>query len=93
MLKTRNPPSIGEECIAELNLDVSIDDLAECLNTNLGSVLLHDYGVETKDQDPRINYVPWIIINGEFTQENLDWAQRDLKGLSCEKYLPNSAHC
>ena len=36
----------------------------------LGSVLLHDYGVETQAQDPRINYVPWIIINGEFTQEN-----------------------
>ena len=34
-----------------------------------GSILLHDYGVETKSQDPKINYVPWIIINGEFSQE------------------------
>jgi len=94
MMSTRNPPSVGDECISELNLDVDVGALEDCIfNSNLGSILLHDYGVETKNADPRINYVPWIVLNGEFTQENLDLAQSDLTGLLCEKYLPNSPAC
>merc|ERR1719154_46058 len=93
MMKTRNPPSIGDECISELNLDVDVRALGDCLNSNLGSILLHDYGVETKNADPKINYVPWIVLNGEFSRENLDMAQSDLTGLLCEKYLPNSPAC
>ena len=43
-------------------------------------------GVKTESLDPAHNYVPWLVINGEHTNELESEAMKDLKGLVCRLY-------
>ncbi|MCL4143308.1 UNVERIFIED_CONTAM: hypothetical protein GTU68_005540 [Idotea baltica] len=86
-----NPPSSGEACAAEVG--VTYDPIVQCANSTEGENFLHDVGVIQSQLDPELYYVPWIIINDVFTEENLDAAQDDLKSLVCSTYegdLPSS---
>ena len=51
-----------------------------------GNKLEHAMGVKTESLDPAHNYVPWVVINGEHTNELESEAMKDLKGLVCKLY-------
>ena len=51
-----------------------------------GEKLMHEYAVKTGSLDPPHKYVPWIVINGEHTEELEQEAFDDLVGLVCKLY-------
>ena len=51
-----------------------------------GDKLEHAMGVKTEALDPVHDYVPWVVINGEHTNELETEAMRDLRGLVCRLY-------
>ncbi|RXG73043.1 Gamma-interferon-inducible lysosomal thiol reductase [Armadillidium vulgare] len=84
VMGAEDPPSSGEECANQVG--ASATDIITCANSTEGEFLLHEVGLVEAKLDPQLTYVPWIIINDEFTQENLDAAQEDLKTLVCNTY-------
>ena len=40
-----------------------------------GNALLHDVGVATENLEPQHQWVPWIVVNGKFSQANQEAAQ------------------
>ena len=36
----------------------------KCANSVLGQNILHRIGLETKNLEPSITFIPWIVING-----------------------------
>ena len=43
-------------------------------------------GAKTESLDPPHQYVPWIVINGEHTNELQTEAQTNLVALVCKEY-------
>ncbi|RXG73041.1 hypothetical protein Avbf_02823 [Armadillidium vulgare] len=78
------PPSYGVQCSNQVGL--SPDVLIGCANSTEGENLLHDVGVVQGQQDPEVNYVPWIIINDVHGTITEDEARANLKYLVCHTY-------
>lgn len=52
------------ECVPNL-----YDDIEACAKGNEGTKLLMENGVETTNLTPKLTYVPWITVNGEFNSK------------------------
>jgi len=74
----------GAKCAEEAG--VSYTEIEDCFNSVRGQQLLHEVGVVQNQLDPTLNYVPWILINDVFTDDQLDAAQKDLKKVVCDAY-------
>ncbi|XP_047736937.1 gamma-interferon-inducible lysosomal thiol reductase-like [Hyalella azteca] len=78
------PPSAGEQCAAELG--VSFAEISACWTSQEGEELLHEAGIYTAAQVPRINYVPWMISNGEHDDAIQAACEFDLEAYVCATY-------
>ncbi|XP_063600328.1 gamma-interferon-inducible lysosomal thiol reductase-like [Penaeus indicus] len=74
----------GAKC-AEVS-GVNYTRVEDCFNSVEGQLLQHEVGVKQAELDPPLNYVPWILINDVFTEEQLDAAQNDLRKVVCDAY-------
>ena len=61
-------------------------DFTFSLQGSDGEKLMHEYAVKTDSLNPPHKYVPWIVINGEHTEELEQEAFDDLVGLVCKLY-------
>jgi len=52
----------------------------------VGNQLQHAYAVQTENLKPAHQYVPWITINGEHTEDMEQEAEKDLIGVICKSY-------
>ena len=58
------PPDSADVCLEMLGITTtSADQVGACVDSDEGSNLLHDIGVETKNLDPSLTGVPWILFN------------------------------
>ena len=58
------PPDSADVCLEMLDITTTSPDLVRaCVESDEGSNLLHDIGVETKNLDPSLTGVPWILFN------------------------------
>ena len=58
------PPEAADVCLEMLGITTTSPDLVRaCVDTDQGSNLLHDIGVETKNLEPSLTGVPWIVFN------------------------------
>jgi len=80
------PPASGPRCAEKLGLDFT--PIEACLTTN-GPQLLADNGDRTHSLNPALYYVPWLLYDGVFSEEDLDQSQVDFQSVLCEK-LGNS---
>lgn len=71
----------------------SYEDVNQCHKTTQGETILHAIGVETKSLEPKVNYVPWVMFNGEWKEEWQNQAEGNLKNLLCEEFLPDVPEC
>ena len=46
-------------------------------------------GVATESLDPTHNYVPWLVIDGEHTEDKQSAAMQDLLAYVCSNYQVN----
>ena len=57
---------IGSEdpCLEELEITTtSPEAITQCAQSDEGSSLLHDLGVETHGLNPPLYFVPWVLFN------------------------------
>ncbi|XP_045116459.1 gamma-interferon-inducible lysosomal thiol reductase-like [Portunus trituberculatus] len=74
----------GLLCANETGVDYS--DVEECMRSDVGVKLQHNIGERQAQLDPRLSYVPWILIDDEFTEKTLTEAQDDLMRVVCDAY-------
>ncbi|XP_037773712.1 GILT-like protein 1 [Penaeus monodon] len=65
---------------------VDLGDAARCHHTAEGATLQSEIGERQQQLDPRLDYVPWILINDVFTKSQLTAAQRNLRDVICTIY-------
>jgi hypothetical protein len=64
--------------------------VSACTHSRLGNQIQHGYAVQTENLQPPHQFVPWITLNGEHTDDMQKQAEKDLIGLVCKSYKVNS---
>ncbi|XP_068248939.1 gamma-interferon-inducible lysosomal thiol reductase-like [Palaemon carinicauda] len=75
----------AEELCAEL-IGIDSTPIHNCWNSVDGQMLLHEVGEIERTLDPPLTYVPWILINDVYTEEQRIAAEADLRGVICNAY-------
>lgn len=76
--------TVASECASKSSIDY--DQITACTHSRLGNELQHANAVRTENLKPAHQYVPWITLNGEHTEEMEKQAEQDLIGLICKSY-------
>lgn len=79
------------KCASSVGLDYKT--ILSCATGLEGQLLLQLHGVETLSLAPRLTFVPWLVFNGEWSQENQDGGLKNLKATSCKFAAANTAAC
>lgn len=87
MMTSFDAPNDAEECATELGLDFG--RLSNCYTSWEGTTLLAANGIKTHDLEPTLYYVPWILYQDMWTEEDMTGSEFNLLGVVCEK-LANS---
>jgi interferon gamma-inducible protein 30 len=82
-----NINEVASSCAKQYSLP--FDKLLSCANGPLGNQLLHSAGVLTDSLIPKLNYVPWIVVDRVHTSTMQDEAEQDLKTYVCHNYKVN----
>nr|AKS48281.1 gamma-interferon induced thiol reductase GILT1 [Scylla paramamosain] len=84
LLSADYPPNAGAKCAAEVGADWA--PLEQCVNSIEGQNLLHDVAVQQEQLQPKLYFVPWIIVKDVFSEEQVGECQTNLLKVVCEKY-------
>ncbi|CAF4644540.1 unnamed protein product, partial [Rotaria sp. Silwood2] len=76
--------TVATQCAQKSTIDY--DQITACTHSRLGNQLQHVYAVLTENLQPPHQYVPWITLNGEHTDDMQKQAEKDLIGLICKAY-------
>lgn len=76
--------TVATQCAQKSSIDY--DQITACTHSRLGNQLQHANAVLTENLQPPHQYVPWITINGEHTDDMEKEAEKDLIGLICKSY-------
>ncbi|XP_070700835.1 gamma-interferon-inducible lysosomal thiol reductase [Pempheris klunzingeri] len=84
----------AKSCVELYSPTLRWDSLMSCVNGDVGNQLMHQNALKTKALKPPHQYVPWITINGEHTEDLQDKASTSLFSLVCGMYKgPKPAAC
>ncbi len=78
-----DPPKSGPACARSLYVDYS--PIQSCVSTGEGDQLMYNYGLQTNDLEPQHQYVPWILFDGQFNEDDNQKAGTDLVRVICTK--------
>lgn len=81
----------GKKCARRYKIDFK--ELKKCANSDKGRELLAKLGNRTHEFKPQIKWVPTIVFNDVFSQEDTDDAASDLKKVICRKLNKRPHHC
>ncbi|CAF2982296.1 unnamed protein product [Rotaria sp. Silwood2] len=76
--------TVATQCAQKSTIDY--DQITACTHSRLGNQLQHVYAVQTENLQPPHQYVPWITLNGEHTDDMQKQAEKDLIELICKSY-------
>lgn len=82
-MSTKDPPNAGRKCAQSLHVDFA--PVQSCSNSEEGDQLLFNYGLRTKNLQPPHQYVPWILFDGKFSEDDNQKADTDLVRAICSK--------
>merc|ERR1711874_221045 len=86
------PPNAGATCAAQVGTDWA--PIENCINSVEGQNLLHDVAVKQEQLNPSLYYVPWIVVNDYWSDDQVGACQTNLKKVVCDKYTgPKPAAC
>ena len=58
------PPDAAGECIADLGTEsITVKEVEDCVESDVGSALLYINGLRTKNLEPTLTFVPWLLYN------------------------------
>lgn len=94
-MSTKDPPNAGQKCAKKLK--VNFAPVLSCYSSGEGDKLIYNYGLQTDNLNPPHQYVPWILFNGTYNEDDNQQADTDLVRVICTKlqYAPdecNSVH-
>ncbi|XP_045101165.1 gamma-interferon-inducible lysosomal thiol reductase-like [Portunus trituberculatus] len=84
LLSADYPPNAGAKCAAQVGQDWT--PLEECVNSVTGQNLLHEVALQQENLHPKLYFVPWIIVDDEFSEEQVGACQTNLLKVVCDKY-------
>ncbi|KAK9539031.1 hypothetical protein VZT92_004165 [Zoarces viviparus] len=76
----------AQSCVELYSPKLSWDSVMSCVKGDVGNQLMHQNALKTKALNPPHQYVPWVTINGEHTDDLQDKAQNSLFTLVCSMY-------
>ena len=76
--------TVATQCAQKSTID--FDQVNACARSRLGNQIQHTYAAMTESLQPPHQYVPWITLNGEHTEDMEKEAEKDLIGLVCKSY-------
>jgi len=76
--------TVATRCASKTQIDYN--QINACTTSKLGNQIQHAYAVQTDSLQPKHQYVPWVTLNGEHTEEMEDEALNDLVKLVCKTY-------
>eukprot|EP00095_Tigriopus_kingsejongensis_P000933 maker-scaffold1003_size71949-snap-gene-0.10 protein:Tk00933 transcript:maker-scaffold1003_size71949-snap-gene-0.10-mRNA-1 annotation:"gamma-interferon-inducible lysosomal thiol reductase" len=85
-------PDTNRQCIEEIPA-LNYDEIITCQSAMEGEDLLKDFGEITLALDPPSSWVPWILIDELYIEDDFEATQNNLKDLLCEKYLSDVPEC
>ncbi|KAG8014059.1 Gamma-interferon-inducible lysosomal thiol reductase [Nibea albiflora] len=77
---------MAKNCMEVYAPDLKWESLMGCVNGDQGMQLMHQNALATQGLKPPHEYVPWVTINGEHTDELQDKAMDSLYTLVCSMY-------
>ncbi|OQV23944.1 putative Gamma-interferon-inducible lysosomal thiol reductase [Hypsibius exemplaris] len=84
MERSRDPSAAGAACAIELGVEFA--PIATCASTKLGNELQHVMAQRTLSLNPKLNWVPWLVLNGVHTDEIQRKGSANLLKLICATY-------
>lgn len=85
-LKTWKPERSVKKCTRNLKMDS--EKILGCSTSPQGKILLQRMGLRTLSVKPTVNYIPSIIIDGNFNKRNQRKMQKDLMTTVCKHFKP-----
>nr|E7E2N8.1 RecName: Full=Gamma-interferon-inducible lysosomal thiol reductase; Flags: Precursor [Carassius auratus]ADU02196.1 gamma-interferon-inducible lysosomal thiol reductase [Carassius auratus] len=76
----------AQPCLGVYFPDTTWDSVMKCVTGDEGNKLMHQNALKTNALKPPHEYVPWITINGEHTDDLQDKATNSLFNLVCSLY-------
>ncbi|KAK1786217.1 hypothetical protein P4O66_017936 [Electrophorus voltai] len=76
----------AKPCAELFSPNTSWDTVMDCVKGDLGNQLMHENALKTEALKPPHQYVPWVTINGEHTEELQVKAMNSLFNLVCSLY-------
>ncbi|XP_028831313.1 gamma-interferon-inducible lysosomal thiol reductase [Denticeps clupeoides] len=76
----------GQSCLHLYSPSTSWDTLMTCVKGDQGNKLMHQNAQATSALKPPHEYVPWVTINGEHTEDLQQKAMSSLFNLVCSTY-------
>jgi len=89
-MSEKYPPTSLALCSRRTGLDRAVTQkIQACMDADEGNELLVRNGEKTHNLNPQLYFVPWITINGKFTEDNLIDSQKDFKSVVCRELVEN----
>lgn len=82
-MSTKDPPNAGQECARSLQIDFA--PVQSCSTSDEGDQLMYNYGVQTDNLEPPHQYVPWLLFDGNFNEDDNEKAGADFVRVICSK--------
>jgi len=76
----------AKTCAELFNPELNWDTVMSCVKGDLGNQLMHQNALATESLKPAHQYVPWVTINGEHTDDLEKKAMSSLFSLVCSLY-------
>ncbi|XP_076001154.1 gamma-interferon-inducible lysosomal thiol reductase [Genypterus blacodes] len=73
-------------CLQLYSPELKWDSILSCVKGDVGNQLMHQNALQTEALKPPNNYVPWVTINGEHTEELQQQVMTSLFTLVCNMY-------
>jgi len=80
-----NPVEAARGCVKYLS-NLPFKAVKACAKGPEGNTLMHTMANKTESLEPTHKYVPWVVVQGNHTEELEQKALDDLVGLVCEMY-------
>lgn len=90
-MSAKDPSNAGPKCAKKLQIDFTPVRL--CNSSGEGDQLMYNYGLQTDKLNPPHQYVPWILFNGSFNEDDNQQAGTDLVRVICSKLQPAADDC
>ncbi|XP_022049134.2 gamma-interferon-inducible lysosomal thiol reductase [Acanthochromis polyacanthus] len=84
----------AQGCIQVFSPQLRWDSVLTCVKGDVGNKLMHQNALKTDALNPPHDYVPWVTINGEHSEDLQQKAMTSLFSLVCSMYKgPKIAAC